>query len=109
MDSLAIFSATLGLSAPWQITEITFAKGQGRLDITVSANDGSVPPCPRCGISGSQFSEDESESWVNPNFFGHETYLHANFPSLRCLCGNIFTFERPWSRAGSKFQLLTRN
>jgi transposase len=96
-----IFSGTLGLSPPWQVTEVTFARESNRLDIKVEYEPRDVLTCPSCGARG-QVSclERDNETWFHEDFFHYATYLHALVPRLTCCCGS---FPRPWSRAGSRF------
>ncbi len=105
MEQPAIFSATLGLSHPWQITSVSFSKDEKRLDITVAfAHNGNLA-CPTCGAEGSS-QEAMSETWYHNDFFRYATYLHARVPRSECTCCGIFTVTRPWSREGSRFSLI---
>ncbi len=105
MFSATIFSATLGLSPPWQVTTINFADGENRLDITLTYDPATPVLCPCCGAEGkpAQFTP---EVWHHQDFFKYSTYLHARVPQIRCHCG-LNSVDRPWSRPGSKFTLAT--
>ena len=102
MEQPAIFSATLGLSYPWKVTEVTFASADNRLDITVDFDPGSQFVCSCCGRILSS-SEGEKEIWHHDSFLRYSTFLHARVPRVECECGHTFPIERPWTRAGSKF------
>jgi transposase len=104
LSPIAIFASTLGLSLPWQITSVSFAKDEKRLDICIDFLDVTSPPCPNCGCGGAPCRK-ETETWYHSNFFHYETYLHAQVPHTEC-CDSIIPVERPWSRKGSKFSLL---
>ena len=104
MELPTIFSSTLGLSLPWQITSVSFAKEEKRLDINVDFLDNNSLPCPCCGTGGVP-CQKKTETWYHDDFFRYETYLHAHVPHIEC-CGNIIPVERPWSRVGSKFALI---
>lgn len=105
MEHPPIFSATLGLSLPWQIQTVTFAKEEKRLDISIVYNHASPLTCPICGVAGKCCSE-EKELWFHDDFFQYETYLHVRVPSIKCSCCGILPIERPWSRVGSRFTLI---
>jgi len=105
MDQPAIFSATLGLSHPWQITAVSFSKEEKRLDITVDFSQGGAFTCPTCGKEV-KICEAEKETWFHSDFFRYATYLHARVPQIECSCCGMCKVERPWSREGSKFALL---
>jgi transposase len=108
MKGSAIFAATLGLSQPWQITSVSFAKDKKRLDITVEYSGEKVMSCPRCGKEGNTLCT-EAECWYHDNFFRYQTYLHAHVPSAECSCCGSFQVERPWSRKGSRFTLINQS
>ena len=111
MEQMAIFSATLGLSPPWQVTAATFAKESNRLDLCIEYTHGApidCPNCPNCGCAGSSVvAETTTELWYHDDFFCYATYLHAQVPLMTCCCGCEFPLERPWSRVGSKFCRLS--
>jgi len=104
MEQLAIFSGTLGLSPPWQVTSVSFARESNRLDITVHYEQANSLTCPVCGAPGAICPfESETETWFHEDFLNYATYLHARVPRLSCSCGDL---PRPWCRAGSKFSKL---
>ena len=105
MSCPSVFSATLGLSHPWQVVSINFAKDERRLDITIDFVHGSTFVCPTCGTE-KKCSDSGEEIWFHADYFRYQTYLHARVPKVECtLCG-IEKVERPWSRSGSKFTLV---
>lgn len=99
-----IFSSTLGLSHPWKITTLSFAKEEKRLDISVDFLDNGFLLCPSCGAEGIS-CQMKTEIWYHHDFFRYATYLHACVPHSEC-CGTVIPVERPWSRDGSRFALL---
>jgi transposase len=106
MEQSEIFSATLGLSTPWLVTSVSFAAEGNRLDIAVDFARGSIFRFPCCGYERQTGSEDTG-TWYHQDYFHRPTYLHARVPRITC-CGDvIFPVERPRSRAGSKFALIS--
>jgi len=104
MNHPGIFSATLGLMPPWQITSVIFAQDGNRLDITVEYCGEGQTNCLSCG-SVAESHGAVIETWRHGDFFHHETFLHARVPRLCCpKCGGS-RVERPWSRQGSRFHL----
>lgn len=104
MNQLTLFSSTLGLVHPWQVTSVAFAEGDKRIDITVDYDYLCDVCCPLCGAGG-RVCATEAETWFHDDYLCYATYLHANVPRVEC-CGTLIPVERPWSRSGSKFLLL---
>ena len=48
MDELGLFTLALGLSKPWQVSDLKFSKEDGRLDLWIDFVKGSKFPCPSC-------------------------------------------------------------
>jgi hypothetical protein len=104
MELPDIFSSTLGLSSPWQITDVSFALQGNRMDITISFSELEAIQCPLCGAI-KNMSHAVEEVWFHSDFFCHPTFLHTQVPYIQCC--ELVPVERPWSRDGSKFSLMS--
>ena len=103
MEPMSIFSAVLGLSPPWQVTSVTFAKESNRLDICVEFKQSYSLICSACQAKGIIcHAELKTEAWHRNDFFGYDAYLFASVPHLVGLCG-LFPLERPWCRESTRF------
>jgi transposase len=106
MDELGLFTLALGLSKPWQVSDLKFSKEDGRLDLWLDFPKGSKFPC-SCGKTAEADVHDTLErTWRHLNFFQYETYLHARVPRIRCGDCGVKQVEVPWARPGSGFTLL---
>ena len=105
MDQHKIFSSTLGLHDPWQISAIKFSRTEKRLDISITCTPDDEFVCPICGETVLAVDQVD-ETWHHSDFFQYATYLHARVPRVTCPCCGVCTAERPWSRGGSKFVLV---
>ena len=107
MNSNSLFSVALGLSAPWQITDVDFktndpARRELHLQIGFT--------------SGSKFQDEEGvdcavhdtveRQWQHLNFFEHHCFLHGKVPRITTSTGKVRTVDVPWARAQSGFTLL---
>jgi transposase len=107
MQPEALFGMALGITPPWEVTEVTFTKDANRLDITIGFQRGATFACPVCGAPVPVHDTTEKE-WRHLNFFQYEAYLHAKVPRVKCPnqgCG-VKQVTVPWARAGSGFTLL---
>jgi len=105
MELPSIYSATLGLAHPWNVTSVEFADDMKRLDITVVYIANDSLSC-KCG-SGVQWLWTALETWHHDDFFRFNTYLHARVPRFTCSACGGSEVEKPWSRKGSRFSLTS--
>jgi len=107
MNQLSLFTAALGLSAPWEVVGVRFDPAQGRIDFDVAFARGSRFACPHCGASEQAVHDTLERSWRHLNFFQYQAYINARVPRVRCAeCGKTTQIEVPWARPGSGFTLL---
>ena len=103
-NSQEIFSITLGLESPCQISSLTFNKENSQLDIHLIF------------AKGHKFTSSDGESytaydtversWQHLNFFQHHCYLHAKVARIKQKGGKVQTQQVPWARPQSGFTLL---
>jgi transposase len=106
MNELGLFTLALGLSKPWQVVDLKFSKGEGRLDLWLDFVKGAKFPC-SCGETAEADVHDTLDrTWRHLNFFQYETYLHARVPRIQCGACGVKQVEVPWARPGSGFTLL---
>lgn len=107
MTSTSLFSAALGLQAPWHVVDVRFDQGQGRLDLRVGFERGARFACPHCAAESQAVHDTLERTWRHLNFFQYQAYLHANVPRVRCsACSKTSQVALPWARPGSGFTLL---
>lgn len=103
----ALFTAALGLSAPWEVADIRLDTQAGRVDFDVTFASGSRFACPGCGAEGQPVHDTRQRSWQHLHFFEHRAFIHAPVPRVRCgECGKTTQVEVPWARSGSGFSQL---
>ena len=107
MNSTTLFSIALGLQAPWQVNDISFAadaSSRKELHLHIGFERGSRFPdkmgaaCP--------VHDTVAREWQHLNFFEHHCFLHCSVPRITTTDGHVVTVEVPWSRPGSGFTLL---
>jgi transposase len=83
MQPEVLFGLALGITPPWEVTEVSFSKESSRLDITIGFQRGTIFPCRVCGAMVPVYDTTEKE-WRHMNFFQYEAYLHAKVPRVKC-------------------------
>jgi transposase len=107
MNEQSLFTAALGLSAPWYVAAVRFAQDEGRIDFDICFTSGAKFPCPSCGCDQQPVHDSKPRTWRHLNLFQYQAYLHANVPRVKCReCGKVTQVPVSWARPGSHFTLL---
>ena len=102
-----LFTAALGLGAPWEVSDVRFDAMAGRIDFDVTFPAGTRFCCPSCGAVGQGVHDTRERSWRHLHFFQYQAFIHARLPRVRChACGKTTQVPVPWARPGSGFTQL---
>ena len=106
MDTVGLFTAALGLQAPWEVADVRFDPNAGEIHFDVACMSKRLP-CPACGAGEQPIHDRKTRSWQHLHFFQYRAYLHAEVPRVACAgCGKTTQVDVPWSRPQSGFTLL---
>ncbi|MEG3888537.1 ISL3 family transposase [Microcoleus sp. herbarium19] len=106
LSTEALFTAALGLQAPWRVERAELSTAKRRIDFDVICTERRMT-CPHCGTVDQGIHERVSRSWRHLDFFQFEAWLHADIPRVACsACGKTSQVPVPWAREGSGFTLL---
>ena len=106
LSTEALFTAALGLQAPWQVNQVELSTIKKRIDFSVACSAKRMS-CPHCGCETQGIHDRVSKSWRHLDFFQYEAWLHADVPRVACSgCGKTTLVPVPWAREGSGFTLL---
>jgi len=102
-----LFTAALGLQAPWWVRSFDFDQAAGRIDFHVGFARGSHFDCPACGVADQSVHDTRPRQWRHLNFFQFQAYINADVPRTKCSsCAAVASVPVPWARKGSGFTLL---
>jgi transposase len=106
MDELGLFTAALGLSAPWRVTRTEF-DGE-RLDLYLDFPRGARLACPAkdCAEGACVVHDTADKTWRHMDFFQYKAFLHARLPRVRCPEHGVRQVSVSWARPGSGFSML---
>jgi transposase len=106
MQIETLFTAALGLQAPWVVEKVDFDTARRRIDFEVGCTSQRLV-CPSCGAPDQGIHDRNRRSWRHMDFFQFEAWLHADVPRVGCtVCGKTSQVSVPWAREGSGFTLL---
>ena len=104
--SEALFTAALGLSAPWRVTDIRFAPEAGEIHFDIGCESLRLC-CPVCGATDQSIHDRRDHTWQHLHFFQYRAFIHAPLPRVGCAaCGKTTQVAVPWARPDSGFTLL---
>ena len=102
----SLFTAALGLQAPWVVGKVELDTARGRIDFEVACTAERLA-CPHCGTADQGIHDRKRRSWRHLDFFEFEAWMHAGVPRVACTaCGKTSQVSVPWAREGSGFTLL---
>lgn len=102
----SLFTAALGLQAPWVVEKVELDTAGHRIDFEVGCTAKRLA-CPNCGVAEQLIHDRNRRSWRHLDFFQYEAWLHAGVPRVNCTaCGKTSQVPVPWAREGSGFTLL---
>jgi transposase len=102
-----LFTAALGLDAPWEVSDVRFDAAAGRIDFDVRFPGGTRFACPACGAQGQRVHDTRERSWRHLHFFQFQAFIHARLPRVHGQeCGKTTQVPVPWARSGSGFTQL---
>lgn len=105
--ALSLFTAALGLAAPWQVTNIDFDEAAKRIDFQIGYPRGTHFACPACNEPDQPVHDRKQRTWQHLHFFEHKAFIHAEVPRVRCAgCSKTTQVSVPWARPGSGFTQL---
>lgn len=101
-----LFTAALGLQAPWEVKQVDLDMSKRRIDFEVACDTKRLT-CPVCGTAEQGIHDRVRRDWRHLDFFQFEAWLHADVPRVHCeACGKTSQVTVPWAREGSGFTLL---
>ena len=74
MDELGLFTAALGLTAPWRVARTEFDAEQTQLDLHLEFGRGAQFPCPAadCAHGACPVHDTAERTWRHLDFFQHK-------------------------------------
>ena len=94
MDN-TLFSQALGLTAPWQVSDVDFRPAEAAIHFQVIC-DAQRLPCPACSAADQPIHDRIARTWQHLHFFQFRAYIHAELPRVACSqCGKTSQVEVP--------------
>jgi len=105
MRDIDLYKRILGLSAPWEVTEIDLDRSTCQVVVHVSHASKAPLRCPHCGHE-SPCHDHRVRRWRHLDTCQYMTFLEASVPCLRCPHHGVVTVQVPWADADAGFTQL---
>ena len=106
METTGFFTVVLGVTAPWQIREISLSAENRRVDVWLEHVAGQPWSCPEVGcreVSSLTVRDHAAERlWRHLDCGRYETYLHARIPRVFCPDHGVRQTHVPWAHPDSR-------
>ena len=100
-----LFSAALGLSPQWRVSQCRFEGEPKRLELCLEHVPGEHFECPHCKAL-CPIHDTIERGWRHLNFFQYRCELVAKVPRTWCRKDGVHQVQVPWAREGSGFTLM---
>ncbi len=105
MEKLPIFTAALGISAPWYIKHVYFEEIDNCHRLFIEVAHKRRTKFEYDGVSCPVY-DHQKRRWRYLNFFQHECYLYGDIPRVQTEDGHVHLVDVPRAMSGSSFTLL---
>jgi transcription elongation factor Elf1 len=100
MFNYSVYSAILGLSSKWSISNITEDKSTGLIELHIKSNSSETFACAVCGEENSPTGV-QNKRWLYNNKLNIKFHVSLYSPQIICSkCGNIHSID-PWNQTES--------
>lgn len=106
MHDYSFYSAILGLSSKWCISNVTVDERCGDVEIHIQSKKGSKFSCPTCGALMLPSGVSRSR-WLHENHLNIRFYISAMIPVITCECCGEMKVEVPWKQTAATCEVHT--
>jgi len=100
-----LYTAVLGLKAPWSVERVETQLDAGEVHVTVALPTNTRWVCPECGAAA-PIHDHQDRSWRHLDTCQFHTIVHARVPRLNCPKHGIRQLKVPWAEPGSQFTAM---
>jgi transposase len=105
MRDTDLYAKILGVTSPWQVTDVELEASKGTVTIHVGRDSQLALKCPHCAKPSPGYDSRERR-WRHLDTCQFKTILVADIPRVSCEEHGVVTTTVPWSEPGSGFTAL---
>ena len=105
MQDRDLYARILGLTAPWEVSDVKLDVKVGEIRISVSGRADAAFGCPECAKLCGRYDTNKRE-WRHLDTCQFKTILVADVPRVECPDHGVRLVRVPWAEPGSRFTAL---
>lgn len=105
MNDTNFYTQILGISRPWEVTEVDLNIDEEQVNIEVSYKS-SQALCPECKVMSPIHDHREARRWRHLDTCQMKTYIICRIPRVKCRDHGVKTIIVPWSAPSSRATTL---
>jgi transposase len=105
MNDKQLYAEILGITNPWEVTEVRIDIEKGQVEIVVRYTQDEAP-CVECGTLSPFYDQRDTRRWRHLDTCQLKTYIVCDVPRVQCRVHGVKTILVPWAEKSSRFTLL---
>jgi transposase len=97
-----LYAQILGITSPWQVSNVELALSAGEVTVYVEQEKGTKQCCPTCGKESPGY-DSRTRRWRHLDTCQYKTILVAEVPRVECKEHGVINVSVPWAEPGSGF------
>jgi transposase len=100
-----LYAQILGITSPWQVTDVELALSEGTVTVHVGRDAQIALCCPTCAQPSPGY-DSRPRRWRHLDTCQYKTIVVADVPRVTCEEHGVITSSVPWAEPGSGFTAL---
>ena len=105
MRDTGLYAAILGVTAPWEVSNVDVRAKEEEIHVTIGARSGTHFTCPQCGKHCPGY-DTRRRTWRHLDTCQFATFLVVDVPRIECSEHGVLQVSVPWAEPGSGFTAL---
>ncbi len=105
MKNTLFYKKVLGLSAPWEVTNVDLHEEDEEVVVKIEASRDHLFECPICSAKSKRYDHNK-KMWRDKDSCHFKTIIVANIPRVNCPEHGVRTVTVPWAGKGSRYTYL---
>jgi transposase len=106
MNDKQLFTALLGIEAPWYVDEVQLQLVDGDVVVRLEVEKSAKLLCPTCGEAAPRYDRTDERRWRHLDTCQYRTMIAARLPRVKCATHGVLQVKVPWADGHSRFTAM---